>query len=118
MEKSDDWLTCPLTFVCFVGGCLRILPNVNYTIRPLFGEYVWNFFQASNKQIQANVTPPEIAGLMIRHLRKPNPHWFPRWWFQSYFAYETQHQHGAFAMTGGFKDFLFSSLLGEMIQFD
>ena len=46
-----------------------------------------------------------------------------RWWFQilvfigqvkQYFAYKTQHQHGAFAKTGGFKYFLeVSSLFGE-----
>ena len=37
---------------------------------------------------------------------------------KQYFAYETQHQHGAFAMTGGFKYFLFSTLPGEIIHFD
>ena len=31
---------------------------------------------------------------------------------------ESQHQHGAIDMTGGFKHFLFSPLFGEMIQFD
>ena len=51
-----------------------------------------------------------------------------RWWFQitdlqshvvltgqvkQYFACESQHQHGAFDKTGGFKYFLFSSLFGE-----
>ena len=35
---------------------------------------------------------------------------------KQYFAYESQHQHGAIDMTGGFKYFLFSSLPGEMIQ--
>jgi len=37
---------------------------------------------------------------------------------KQYFAYESQHQHGAIDMTGGFKDFLFSPLLGEMMKFD
>ena len=36
---------------------------------------------------------------------------------KQYFAYESQHQHGAIDMTGGFKHFLFSPLPGEMIQF-
>ena len=53
--------------------------------------------------------------------------WSSGWWFQrlvligqvkQYFAYETQHQHGAFAMTGGFKDFLCSPLFGEDSHFD
>ena len=33
-------------------------------------------------------------------------------------VYESQHQHGAIDKTGGFKDFLFSPLPGEMIPFD
>ena len=37
---------------------------------------------------------------------------------KQYFACESQHQHGAFDKTGGFKYFLFSPLLGKMIQFD
>ena len=37
---------------------------------------------------------------------------------KQYFDYETQHQHGAFAMTGGFKHFLFSPLFGEDSYFD
>ena len=37
---------------------------------------------------------------------------------KQYFAYETQHQHGAFAMTGGFKYVLFSPrTLGKMNPF-
>ncbi len=37
---------------------------------------------------------------------------------KQYFAYETQHQHGAFAMTGGFQKNLFSPVFGEDSQFD
>ena len=37
---------------------------------------------------------------------------------KQYFAYEAQHQHSVFDMTGGFKCILCSPLLGEMIQFD
>ena len=32
-------------------------------------------------------------------------------------VYESQHQHGAIDMTGGFKCFLFSPLFGEDVQF-
>ena len=32
---------------------------------------------------------------------------------KQYFAYETQHQHGAFAMTGGFIFFIFTSIWGR-----
>ena len=37
---------------------------------------------------------------------------------KQYFAYESQHQHGAIDMTGGFKYFLFSPLLGKDSHFD
>ena len=41
---------------------------------------------------------------------------FSRWWqVKQYFAYETQHQHGAFAMTGGFKHFfIFIPIWGKI----
>ena len=37
---------------------------------------------------------------------------------KQYFACESQHQHGAFDKTGGFKYFLFSPLFGEDFQID
>ena len=37
---------------------------------------------------------------------------------KQYFACESQHQHGAFDKTGGFKYFLFSPLLQEESHFD
>ena len=39
---------------CLVGDFLRILPWEIAIIHHHLGEYVWNFFQASNKQIQEN----------------------------------------------------------------